>query len=120
MLKPVLVAKDFIELPPRPGPEEPGPFSFSDTDRVRRILTAGGYTDIAIEPYDHPMYMGDTVEDAVVTAMEVGPIGGASEDAPADRVAALKASLAEMLAGHMIDGAIRLPGSIWCVTARQP
>lgn len=120
MLKPVLVAKDFIDLPPRPGPEEPGPFSFADTVRVHRILEAGGYADIAIQPYDHSMYMGDTVEDAVVTAMEVGPIGGASEDADPVRVDALKAALAEMLSGHMTGEGIRLPGAIWCVTARKP
>src|ERR1700722_16496325 len=29
---------------PKPDPEEPGPFSFGDTERVTRILTAAGYT----------------------------------------------------------------------------
>lgn len=120
MLKPVLVAKEFIEMPPRPGPEEPGPFSFADTLRVNRILESGGYADIAIQPYDHPMYMGDTVEDAVVTAMEVGPIGGAAQAADPDRVEALKKALADMLEDHMTDEGIRLPGAIWCVTARRP
>lgn len=120
MLKPVLVAKDFIEMPPRPGPEEPGPFSFADTLRVNRILESGGYADIAIQPYDHPMYMGDTVEDAVVTAMEVGPIGGAAQAADPDQVEALKKALADMLEDHMTDEGIRLPGAIWCVTARRP
>ena len=120
MLKPVLIAKDYVQLPPRPGPEEPGPFSFSDPDRVRRILTAGGYTDIAIEPYDHAMFMGQTVEDAVVTAMEVGPVGGAAADAPPEKVEALKSALSDMLAGHLTDGEVKLPGAIWCVTARRP
>lgn len=120
MLKPVIVAKDFIALPPRPGPEDPGPFSFSDPERVKRILTSGGFTDIEMQPYDHPMYMGDTVEDAVVTAMEVGPIGGAAEDADPDKVVALKAALADLLSGHMTDQGIRLQGAIWCVTARKP
>jgi SAM-dependent methyltransferase len=119
MLKPVIIAKDFITMPPRPGPEAPGPFSFADTDRVTRILTAGGYSDIAIEPYDHDMYMGDTVKDAVVTAMEVGPIGGVAKDADDATVAALESALADMLAQHLTDEGVRLPGAIWCVTARK-
>ncbi|WP_417518339.1 class I SAM-dependent methyltransferase [Minwuia sp.] len=119
MLKPVLIAKDFVDLPPRPGPEEPGPFSFSDPERVKRILTAGGFADIRIDPYDHDMFMGETVDDAVITAMEVGPVGGAAKEATDETVSALKSALAAMLAEHMDDGAIRLPGAIWCVTATK-
>lgn len=120
MLKPVIVAKDFIELPPRPEPEDPGPFSFSNPERVTRILSAGGFADIVIEPFDHDMYMGDTIEDAVVTAMEVGPIGGAAENADPSTVSNLKVALADMLGNHMTDQGVRLPGAIWCVTARKP
>lgn len=120
MLKPVIVAKDFIELPARPAPEDPGPFSFSDRDRVTRILTSGGFVDISIEPYDHPMFMGDTVDDAVVTAMEVGPIGGAAEGADPERVEKLKSALADMLSEFQTGDGVRLPGAIWCVTARRP
>lgn len=119
MLKPVIVAKDFIELPPRPGPEDPGPMAFSNPDRVNRVLKAGGFTDISIEPFDQDMQMGATVEDAVVTAMEVGPISGAVKDVAPATVESLKGALAGMLSGHLTDQGVRLPGAIWCITARK-
>src|ERR1044072_744105 len=35
-----------------PDPEAPGPFSFGDRGRVAHILTAAGFTDIAIAAFD--------------------------------------------------------------------
>lgn len=119
MLQPVIVAKSFVELPPRPGPEAPGPFSFADPVRVRRILTAGGFTDIALEAHDHPIRMGASPEEAVQMAMEVGPLGGAVADADAATRAGLHAALVSMLAGHAGPDGIALAGAVWCITARK-
>jgi len=120
MLQPVLVAKDFIDLPPRPGPEAPGPFSFSDPDRVKRVLTSGGFRDIEITPFDHEMVIGETVEQAIQTAMEVGPVGTAAQDADAATKEALNAAMARKLETFAAADGIRLGASIWCVTARLP
>ncbi|MDF1721299.1 MAG: class I SAM-dependent methyltransferase [Minwuia sp.] len=120
MLQPVLVAKDFIDLPPRPGPEEPGPFSFANPERVRRILTSGGFSDIEFTPHDHEMVMGETVEQAIQTAMEVGPVGTAANEADTDTRAALNKAMAEKLATYAKPDGIRLGAAIWCVTARMP
>jgi Protein of unknown function (DUF664) len=38
-------------LPPMPGPDEPGPFSLADPDRVRAVLAAAGFGSLAIEPH---------------------------------------------------------------------
>ncbi|MEC9346948.1 MAG: class I SAM-dependent methyltransferase [Pseudomonadota bacterium] len=119
MLQPVIVAKNFVELPPRPGPEAPGPFSFAAPDRVRRILTAGGFTDIALQPVDHPIRMGGSPEEAVTMAMEVGPLGSAVAGADAATRAGLLAALQDMLAGHAGPDGIALTGAIWCITARK-
>lgn len=119
MLKPVIVAKDFIELPPRPGPEEPGPMSFSDPDRVRRVLSAGGFGDIHLEPVEHPMHMGENVDDAVSSALEIGPVGGAAREAGPEAVERMKPALREMLAEHETEDGVKLPGAIWCITARK-
>jgi hypothetical protein len=42
-----------------PVPEAPGPFSFGDQGRVARILTAAGFTDIAIAPFDASIPFGE-------------------------------------------------------------
>lgn len=120
MLQPVLVAKDFIDLPPRPGPEAPGPFSFADPARVKRVLTSGGFTDVEVTPFDHEMTIGDTVEQAIQTAMEVGPVGTAANDADAATREALNAAMARKLETFATPDGIRLGAAIWCVTARMP
>jgi SAM-dependent methyltransferase len=42
-----------------PDPEAPGPFSFGDQGRVARILTAAGFTDVAIAPFDASIPFGE-------------------------------------------------------------
>lgn len=123
---PMSAIKDIAPVSAQPGPEAPGPFSFSDRDRVRRILTAGGFADIAIAPFDHPapLGMGDTreaaIEDALEMAFEVGPLARTLADQPDEvrsRAAeALRVAFAERFGGRsvMIDGAA------WIVTARNP
>ncbi|GJL87277.1 MAG: methyltransferase [Minwuia thermotolerans] len=120
MLVPVLVAKEFVELPARPGPEEPGPFSFANPERVSRILSSGGFTDIRIEPYDHAMVMGNTVEEAIQTAMEVGPVGSVASEADAQTQQALNQAMAEKLSTFATPEGVRLGAAIWCVTATKP
>jgi len=120
MLVPVLVAKEFVELPARPGPEEPGPFSFANPERVSRILNSGGFTDIRIEPYDHAMVMGETVEEAIQTAMEVGPVGSVASEADAQTQAALHQAMAEKLSTFTTPEGVQLGASVWCVTATKP
>ena len=58
-----------------PDPEAPGPFSFGDRGRVARILTAAGFTDIAIAPFDASIPFGEggtrdaAIDDAVKAKM---------------------------------------------------
>jgi len=42
--------------PPQPqlGPEDPGPFSFTNPGRVRRILANAGFDAITMKPFDTP------------------------------------------------------------------
>src|ERR1700689_383880 len=44
---------------PKPDPEEPGPFSFADTARVSRILTAAGFTGLSFTPLDIELGLAD-------------------------------------------------------------
>ncbi len=55
---------------PKPDPEEPGPFSFADTERVTRILTAAGFTPPAFTPLNIQVDLaaGGTFEDAMMPA----------------------------------------------------
>ncbi|CAH0351830.1 methyltransferase domain-containing protein [Sphingobium sp. CECT 9361] len=104
---PMSAIRDIIPPPAPPDPEAPGPFSFGDRDRVARILTAAGYSDITIAPFDDSIPFGQgatrdaAIDDAVEMAFEVGPLSRALAGRPGER-------------SVMIDGAA------WIVAAHNP
>src|SRR5262245_44830547 len=49
MAVPMAAAAREITFAARPGPEAPGPFSFADPDRVRRVLGKAGLADVTLE-----------------------------------------------------------------------
>ena len=60
-------------LPPMPGPDEPGPFSLADPDRVRAVLDAAGSGSIAIAPHADYVVIGeDRIPEAARTTVRVG------------------------------------------------
>lgn len=62
-------------VPPMLVPDLPGPFYFSNFERVRRVLDAAGFADIAIEPLLRPIHLGGsaTVDEAVDYCCKIGP-----------------------------------------------
>ena len=104
---------------PKPDPEEPGPFSFSDTARVTRILTAAGFTAPAFTPLDIHMDIaaGGTLEDAAIQSSAMGPAKRALADQPEEiRVAAME-SIRRALAPYASAEGVKLPGAVWLVAA---
>jgi SAM-dependent methyltransferase len=104
---------------PKPDPEEPGPFSFADVDRVTRKLTSAGFTPPSFTPLDLELDLaaGGTLEDAVLHASSMGPAKRALADQPEDvRAAAIK-SIRRALAPHATTKGVQLPAAIWLVAA---
>jgi len=104
---------------PRPDPEEPGPFAFSDTSRVTRILTAAGFTEPSFTPLDVQMDLaaGGTLEDAVIQSSAMGPAKRALADQPEDIRAAAIESIRRALTPYGSAAGVNLPGAIWLVAA---
>jgi len=104
---------------PRPDPEEPGPFAFSDTSRVTRILTAAGFTEPSFTPLDVQMDLaaGGTLEDAVIQSSAMGPAKRALADQPEDIRAAAIESIRRALTPYGSGAGVNLPGAIWLVAA---
>jgi SAM-dependent methyltransferase len=100
---------------PKPDPEEPGPFSFADTERVTRILTAAGFTPPAFTPLNIQVDLaaGGTFEDAAMQASEMGPARRALENQPDDVRALALASVRRALAAS----GTKLAGGVWLVAA---
>jgi len=109
-----------------PNPEAPGPFSFGDQGRVRRILTEAGFSDIAIAPFDASVPLGEgetreaAIEDAVKMALEVGPLSRVLADQPDDIRARASAAVRAAYEGLPGERSVIIGGAAWIVTARNP
>ena len=116
-----VVAKH-VPLPLPPGPEDPGPMSFGDPDRVRRVLTSAGLSDIAIERSNMPFRIGGNRTEAVEFLTQLGPAGGAiaqanTDDGTKTRIAA---DMREALAPYDTGQGVVIGAATWIVTARNP
>jgi len=107
---------------PKPDPEEPGPFAFSDTARVTRILKAAGFTAPSFTPLDIQMDIaaGGTLEDAAIQSSSMGPAKRALADQSEDIRAAAIESIRHALTPYASTAGVKLAGAVWLVAADRP
>jgi SAM-dependent methyltransferase len=118
MLVPVSAIAQHVGLPDTGGPDAPGPFSLAEPDRVRAVLTAGGFTDVALDEVDQPMWLGTDLDDAVGYMRNQSLARAMFADQPSALVERAIASLRTALAPHTGPDGLSLPGRAWLVTAR--
>lgn len=112
-------------LPPGdtpPDPHAPGPFAFADADRVEAILSAGGWRDIAFEPFDFGMIAGggaDPIEDAIAYYSTIGPAARSLPELDEEQREAFLRDLRALLQRHCHDGIVVLRAAAWIVTAEK-
>jgi hypothetical protein len=93
---------------------------------VTRILTAAGFTDTAIAPFDASIPFGEggtrdaAIDDAVKMAIEVGPLSRALADQPDDIRARASAAVRAAFAGRPGERSVMIDGAAWIVMARKP
>jgi SAM-dependent methyltransferase len=111
--------------PALPMPGTPGPMGLANADRIREVLTAAGWSDVAIEPFDgicdYAIDGSDGVEERLAVALS-GMFGRAARAELEPRLgpdgwsATVDEARAE-LRGQLMDGALRFVGHTWLVTA---
>lgn len=118
---PLHAAYEYVPHLPKPAPEEPGPFSFGDPERVTRILTAAGFTAPEFTPLDIPMEVADggTAEDGANRSTEFGPVKRALAGQPDDIRAAVTESIRKALVPFATPSGVKLPGAAWLVAAQN-
>ena len=104
-----------LELPPPPGPEDPGPFAFANPDRVRRILASSGWRQIELQEYRDEIV--DDLDRRVEFCLRQGPAARALADVDDDIRAAATVRVRDALAQASSGGLVRLPRAAWIVTA---
>lgn len=116
MILPMQAALAHVEAPPPPPePGAPGPFAFADPERVKAILSAAGFSDIAVTPHEAAIGPGD-LETTLALALRVGPLGALLRENPDKREAVIEAVRAA-LAPHDGPDGVKLGSATWIVTA---
>lgn len=105
---------------PQPPPSAPGPFGLADPAHVRRVLEAGGFDDIVLDPVEEPMNFGTDDDDAFSFFATAGIVEGLTQDLEEEAKAAALEKLHRALAAHQSDEGVLLGSSAWLIAARRP
>lgn len=120
---PMAAIRDLV-APPAVDPLAPGPFAFADPTRIEAILSAAGFADIAVAPFDATIPYGKgpargaAIDDALQLALAVGPLSRALADQPGDIRANAAAAVRATLARQPGESSILIDGAAWIVTAQ--
>ena len=102
---------------PLPPADAQGPFSLSDPDRIRAVLTSAGFTDIELDAADADMWFGTDADDAC--RFVLGLLGWMLEGLDdAGRARALDALHATMTAHESADG-VTFGCAAWTICATR-
>jgi hypothetical protein len=118
LLVPFAALAEHVGPPEAGDPDAPGPFSLAEPDRVRAVLTAGGFTAVELAEVSHPMWLGHDVDDAVGYMSNQSIARAMFEGKPAEQVERAIAALRHTLEGIVGPDGIELPGRAWLVTAQ--
>lgn len=121
-MAPLSAARAALAITPPPAdPNAPGPFAFADDARVRGILTDAGFAEIKFERFDAEIDIGATPRAAAEGAMRIGPVSRFVREVGAQHQPAIVDAIERALVPVAApDGHVRLPGSTWIVSARNP
>jgi ubiquinone/menaquinone biosynthesis C-methylase UbiE len=103
-----------LPVPPSRGQS---PFSLSEPEYVRELLSSAGFTDVRLGDLNEPMYFGRGVDDAAqfITAQFGGVLRGLDDEARARALEVLRAGLAD----HESDQGVRYASATWLIEARR-
>lgn len=101
----------------------PGPFAMANADTTSGILTAAGYENVTLLRCDHPIRIGNDLDEAVALNMAIGPAAEVirlSGDKAEQLRPQIEPALREALAQFQTPDGIVAPASTWIVSATAP
>lgn len=104
---------------PTPPPDAPGPFSLADPARIRGVLTAAGFGDIAVDGVAELMYFGSTAEQAFRFVRGLGVTEFLLRDLDTATRSGVLAALRATIDAHATSDGVLYPSAAWFVQARR-
>lgn len=103
--------------PQAPPPGAPGPWSLSDPDHVRTLLTGTGFTDVRLEDLRGRMFLGADAEDAFgfLSGQQATALAELDPAARAEAVDALR----ETLRAHESPEGVHYDSAAWLIRATR-
>jgi SAM-dependent methyltransferase len=106
-------------LPPMPGPNEPGPFSLDDPERIERLLGEAGFTEIEVTPQPTTIVLPrEEIESLVSLTRRVGAVREALRSADDETAARIMDAVRAALADRVENDELRLSAAALIVRAR--
>lgn len=113
-----------LQYLPEPGDDArtcgPGPFSMANSEMVEKQLEIAGFENIAFEPVDGPVTVGDSIANAIEFQLAIGPAGEVFREAgeiAEQRREEVEQALSSALSDYLDDGKVVMPSGSWLVTA---
>jgi ubiquinone/menaquinone biosynthesis C-methylase UbiE len=108
-----------IELPAAGGDEDkPGPFRMADPDKLRRLMRDAGFGAIELEDLQVEVTPAPSVDEALLSASEVGPFARLLAEVPEQRREAMVERARAYLEEQYREGLPRLAAGVWLIHAR--
>jgi SAM-dependent methyltransferase len=106
--------------PPMPGPNDPGPFSLSDAERVRSLLTGAGFTEVDVTPFSEPVVLpAEEIDRFEEHGRRIGAVREALRTADAETATRIHDAVRAALLEHVSGGRLQLGAAAFIVSARQ-
>jgi len=119
MMEMMTIARRHVEIPPA-IPRTPGPFAFEDTDYLKEILTAAGFSAIEISAHAGPLPIGgagSTPNAAVDFAFAALAFGRALDEQPEQVRNAAAREMTTLFEKHHSAAGVTMNGKAWLVSA---
>lgn len=120
ILVPGAAAAPHVGMPEGIAPDAPGPFALADPARVRRILGAAGFAEVAVDEVVRPMRIGDDVDDAMSFIQSIPVVHELLASASPDKRSAAVDAAREALRPYAGPrGVVMNNNAAWLVIARR-
>ncbi|WP_217250924.1 class I SAM-dependent methyltransferase [Streptomyces sp. AC602_WCS936] len=113
--------RDIVPLGDFDAPGLPGMFSLASPGRLRAVLTAAGFSGVAVDRVEAYGTWGRGADDATEFLLNTGPGRHFLGQVDAAAQVRVRRALTDHLRGHeAADGTVRLRSTSWLVTADRP